>query len=89
MFLEFRKLHTQTPLNCPPSCEDSVSFLFDRLRCGEIPSGFWFSEFLAYGSCSSFWKSDQIATISKELVSENLRDSLPEYMKIYDLKLSF
>jgi hypothetical protein len=86
MLLEFRKLHTQTPLNCPPSCEDSVSLLFDQLRYGEIPSGFWFSELLACGSCSNFWKSDQIATNSKELVSEKV---LPEYMKICDLRLSF
>lgn len=72
MLLEFRKLHTQTPLNCPPSCEDSVSLLFDQLRCGEIPSGFWFSEFLACRSCSSFWKFDKIATNPEELVSGNL-----------------
>jgi hypothetical protein len=34
MLLEFRKLHTQTPLNCPPSCEDSPTHQMTHLLGG-------------------------------------------------------
>ncbi|CAM6028791.1 unnamed protein product [Sphagnum balticum] len=34
MLLELRKLHTQTPLNCPPSCEDSPTHEMTHLLGG-------------------------------------------------------
>ncbi|CAM6050656.1 unnamed protein product, partial [Sphagnum compactum] len=34
MLLEFRKLHTEKPLNCPPSCEDSPTHEMTHLLGG-------------------------------------------------------